>query len=46
VVLNSGERAEPDSRNAAVYRDLQGIQDEMSVALRGAFKRHRRFVLK
>jgi xylulokinase len=46
VVLNSGERAEPDSRNAAVYHDLQGIQDEMSVALRGAFKRHRRFVLK
>jgi xylulokinase len=46
VVLNSGERAEPDSRNAAVYHDLQGIQDEMSVALRGAFKRHRRFVLR
>jgi hypothetical protein len=46
VELNTGERAEPDSKAAAVYHDLQGIQDEMSVALRGAFKRHRRFVLK
>jgi xylulokinase len=46
VGLNADETAEPDSKNAAVYRELQGIQDEMSVALRGAFKRHRQFLLR
>jgi xylulokinase len=46
VALNAGETAEPDSRNAAVYRDLQGIQDEMSVSLRDTFKQHRQFLLR
>ncbi len=46
VELNAGERAEPDAKNAEVYRELQGIQDEMSVALRDTFKRHRQFVLR
>ncbi len=46
VGLNAGERAEPDANNAAVYRELQGIQDEMSVALRDTFKRHRQFLLR
>jgi xylulokinase len=46
VELNRGERAEPDRESAAIYRELQGIQDEMSVALRGAFKRHRTFLLR
>ena len=46
VGLNAGERAEPDANNAAMYRDLQGIQDEMSAALRDTFKRHRQFVLR
>ena len=46
VELNAGERAEPDAKNAAVYRELQGIQDEMSVALRDTFKRHRQFLLR
>jgi xylulokinase len=46
VGLNTGERAEPNQKNAAVYRELQGIQDEMSVALRGVFKRHRQFLLR
>ncbi len=41
VGLNAGESAEPDARNAAVYRDSQGIQDEMSAALRDTFTRHR-----
>jgi hypothetical protein len=46
VELNAGERAEPDSKNSATYRELQGVQDEMSVALRGTFKRHRQFLLR
>jgi xylulokinase len=46
VGLNAAERAEPDSKNAAVYRDLQGIQDDMSAALRDTFKRHRQFLLR
>jgi xylulokinase len=46
VELNASERAEPSQKNAAVYRDLQGIQDEMSLALRDAFKQHRQFLLR
>jgi hypothetical protein len=46
VGLNADETAEPDSRSAAVYRDLQGIQDEMSTALRDTFKQHRQFLLR
>ena len=34
------------AKNAAVYRELQGIQDEMSASLRDAFKRHRQFLLR
>ncbi|HVM48947.1 MAG TPA: xylulokinase [Candidatus Acidoferrum sp.] len=45
VELNGSETAHPDSKRAAVYRELQGIQDTMSLALRGAFREHRRFVL-
>jgi xylulokinase len=46
VELNKAETAEPNSRNAGIYRDLQGLQDEMSLALRDAFAKHRRFVLR
>jgi xylulokinase len=45
VGLNAEENAQPDSRNAEIYRELQAIQDEMSVSLRGTFIKHRRFVL-
>jgi sugar (pentulose or hexulose) kinase len=45
VELNRGESAQPDPKRAAVYRELQAIQDAMSVALRDVFKQHRRFVL-
>jgi xylulokinase len=45
VELNAAERAEPDAKNVAVYRELQELQDEASGALREVFKRHRRFVL-
>ena len=46
VELNASERAEPDSRRTLPsIASLQGVQDEMSVALRGTFKRHRQFLL-
>jgi xylulokinase len=46
VGLNAGENAQPDAKNTEVYRELQTVQDEMSVALRGTFAKHRRFVLR
>lgn len=46
VELNTGETAEPNKDAAVVYRELQGLQDDMSSALREVFVRHRRFVLR
>ncbi len=46
VELNPRETARPDPKRVAVYRELQGIQDAMSTALRGAFKQHRQFLLR
>jgi sugar (pentulose or hexulose) kinase len=46
VELNPAETAEPDPKRAATYRQLQALQDELSLALRGVFSRHRRFVLR
>ncbi|MBI3880555.1 MAG: xylulokinase [Verrucomicrobia bacterium] len=46
VTLNRAETARPDPHRAAVYRELQSLQDETSRALRGVFARHRRFVLR
>jgi hypothetical protein len=37
--------AEPNPENVAIYRELQGLQDEMSKSLRGVFKMHRQIVL-
>jgi xylulokinase len=45
VRLNQSERAEPRGQTVAVYRELQDLQDELSMALRESFTRHRRFVL-
>ena len=45
VELNSTERADPDAKNAAVYRELQRLQDGLSTSLREVFAKHRRFVL-
>jgi xylulokinase len=45
VELNPGETARPDDKNAEVYRELQALQDEISLALRNAFSKHRSFVL-
>ena len=44
VEINKPETATPDKKNAAVYRELQSLQDETSKALRGVFATHRRFV--
>jgi xylulokinase len=46
VELNPAETAEPDCRNASIYRQLQDLQDELSRSLRQAFSSHREFVLR
>jgi len=46
VELQRGETAEPVKANVEVYRELQALQDETSLALREVFKKHRRFVLR
>ena len=46
VELNKAETAQPNAKNAAIYRELQGVQDELSTALRGVFSKHRQFVLR
>ncbi len=46
VELNPRETAQPDPGRAAIYRELQAIQDAMSLSLRSVFKRHRQFVLR
>ena len=44
VRLNKPEAARPAKAGVQVYRDLQIIQDELSLALRPVFQRHHRFV--
>jgi sugar (pentulose or hexulose) kinase len=44
VGLIGSETAEPDPGNAAVYRELQTVQNELSRSLRPVFKAHRRFI--
>ncbi len=46
VHLNRAETVSPKANNAGVYRELQGLQDEASRALRSSFAKHRRFVLR
>jgi len=45
VEVNRSEVAEPDRKTCGVYRELQQLQDEMSVSLREVFGKHRKFVL-
>ncbi len=45
VTLNKAETAEPNAKSAAIYREIQALQDELSRALRPAFTRHRRLLL-
>jgi sugar (pentulose or hexulose) kinase len=46
VEVNHTETAEPDKKNVEIYRELQSLQDDMSLALRGVFTKHRKFVLR
>jgi D-xylulose kinase len=46
VQLNRSQTARPRPHAVAVYQQLQSLQDEMSLAMRGAFAKHRQFVLK
>jgi xylulokinase len=45
IELNRNETAQPNARNAALYQELQALQDQMSLALRPLFARHRQFVV-
>lgn len=44
VGLNEAETARPDAATVKIYRELQSLQDEMSLSLRGVFAKHRKFV--
>jgi len=46
VQLNRAETALPKARNAALYRELQALQDELSRSLRSAFTTHRQLLLR
>lgn len=45
VEVNTTETAQPDKASVAAYRELQSLQDEMSLALRDVFDKHRQFIL-
>ena len=40
VVPDESTRCRPDAKNVALYREIQSIQDDLSLALRGLFTRH------
>ena len=40
VVPDESTRCRPGGRNVALYREIQSIQDDLSLALRGLFTRH------
>ncbi|HEY3861664.1 MAG TPA: xylulokinase [Verrucomicrobiae bacterium] len=44
VHLNKAEAAHPGKAGVQVYRDMQTLQDELSMALRPVFSRHHRLV--
>jgi xylulokinase len=44
VRLNRAETVQPIPANVKIYRELQEMQDQTSLALRAVFARHRRFV--
>jgi xylulokinase len=46
VEVNSTETALPNKHHVEIYRELQALQDDMSLALRDVFKKHREFVLR
>jgi xylulokinase len=46
VQINSTETAEPIKGNVSIYRELQAIQDELSMSMREVFTKHRQFLLR
>ncbi len=46
VQVNHSETALPKDANVAVYQELQELQNDVSKSLRGAFDKHRQFVLR
>jgi xylulokinase len=46
VEVNKAETTQPHAADVEIYRELQALQDEMSRGLRGAFSKHRQFVLR
>ncbi|HPB31747.1 MAG TPA: xylulokinase [Candidatus Sumerlaeota bacterium] len=44
VRVDESTRTAPKQENIRLYRDLQGIQDELSERLRPLFKKHRSFI--
>ncbi len=46
VKVNPAETATPRAEKAALYSELQELQDNLSRSLRSAFERHRRLVLR
>jgi xylulokinase len=46
VRLDNAQTVEPIPRNVEIYRELQALQDELSLALRPAFSSHRAFTQK
>jgi sugar (pentulose or hexulose) kinase len=44
VGLNRAETVEPAGANVKIYRELQAMQDETSLAMRGVFSKHRHFL--
>ncbi|MBI3415976.1 MAG: xylulokinase [Verrucomicrobia bacterium] len=44
VKVNRAESARPNAKNVSLYRELQALQDGLSVNLRGLFEQHRRLV--
>ncbi len=45
VKLNTAETTDPIRKNVEIYRELQALQDELSLNLRDVFTKHRQFVL-
>jgi xylulokinase len=45
VEVNAPETLQPDKTNAKIYRELQSLQDHLSVSLRDTFKKQRQFIL-
>jgi len=44
VKVDEETQASPKPSNVRVYTELQGIQDDLSLSLRGTFSKHREFL--